>query len=169
MLSLSTDNETYVADAVDRSVSEAFELMAGGPARLVSRHRFAESIGPPHGGSGLTAILSLTGELRGSICLCLPAPAALCWTRKVIDHDTDALDQVVVDAIGELGNIVVGGSKRRLSRFDLKMGLPSVVRAGKESLAFPTRTASLQLDYEFESCPFSVVIALGESAAERGW
>ena len=69
----------------------------------------------------------------------------------------------MIDAVGELANLVVGGSKRRLNRFDLTMGLPSVVRAGKESLAFPTKTASVQIDYEYGDSEFSVVVSLAEA------
>lgn len=163
MLSLRADNETYVVEGIDESVTEAFRMMAGEAVRSVDRKRFEESIGNPRGSTGVTVIVGLSGDLQGSVSLCLPPRAAILWTAQVIDYETDEIDQTVIDAVGELANLVVGGSKRRLSRFDLTMGLPSVVRAGRESLAFPTKTASVQIDYEYGDTEFSVVLSLGES------
>lgn len=163
MLSLRADSETYIVEGIDESITEAFRMMAGESVRPVGRKRFEESIGNPQGVSGVTVIVGLSGDLQGSVSLCLPPKAAILWTAQLIEHRADKIDQTVIDAVGELANLVVGGSKRRLNRFDLTMGLPSVVRAGKESLAFPTKTASVQIDYEYGDSEFSVVVSLAEA------
>jgi chemotaxis protein CheX len=162
MVSLSTDTEALIVDAVDRSLSEAFEMMVGTSVRRLGEQRRREPIEEPNHRDGLTVVMGMTGELQGSIVVCLSVPAALKWTQQIIDHDTETVDQMVIDGVGELANIVVGSTKRLLGSYDLKMGLPSVVRADKQNLAFPTRTASIQLDYEYDGTDLSVVIALAE-------
>lgn len=161
-MSLSTDTESAVVDAFNESLQEAFKTMTGEQATCLGQSRFDRSTKPPRLDEGLTVIMGLSGELEGSVSMCLTREAALHWTRELIGHESSELDQTVIDGVGELANIVVGGCKRRLAGFDLKMGLPSVVRAGKRCLAFTTNTSSLQLEFEYAGSALTAVVALVE-------
>jgi chemotaxis protein CheX len=71
----------------------------------------------------------------------------------------DSVDQTVVDAVGELGNMVVGGVKRRLADFRLTMSLPSVIRAGRHQMGFPSAHLPTQLDYTFDGNQLTILIS----------
>jgi len=112
----------------------------------------------------ITVIVGLSGGLQGSVSICLDRDSALLWTEKLIDHETDSLDQTVIDAIGELGNMVVGGAKGRFEGFMLTLGLPCVLLAGTSRLAFPSNCTPVQLQYSVGGHEMSVFISLIKSS-----
>ena len=86
------------------------------------------------------------------------------WANLLIGHETEEIDQTVIDAASELANIVVGGIKRRLSDFELTMSLPSAIRAGERNLVFASHITPIQFGYRFGECELSVVVALSQSS-----
>jgi CheY-specific phosphatase CheX len=160
-MTLCIDSEKLVRESVDRSIREVFSMMIG--VELTQSR--ASSPGPIasvacSGEPAMTVLLGLTGEIQGSLSLSLTEKAAIEWTRALIDHETDEVDQTVIDAVGELGNMVVGGVKRRLAGNNLTMSLPTVFRASERSLVFPTSTTPIHVGYEFADYTMTFVIAL---------
>lgn len=160
---LSTDIETAVTEAVDQSLRETFEMMVGQsltikekscPVKRQSLDVILEQ--------AISVVMGWSGDLQGSLCLTLSDLGARRWTNGLIDHDSGEVDQTVVDAVGELGNMVVGGTKRRLTDFQLTMSLPSVIRAGSASMVFPTNTTPLKMTYDSENEPLTVMIGLSK-------
>lgn len=157
MPTLDVDTTTYVTDAVTGSVIEAFEMMASEAAVPMEAGSDTTLDGKSE---GMIVVVSLTGELQGAIGIWLSEDAAIRWTKDLIEHEATDLDQVVGDAAGELGNIIVGGAKRRLSDFDIKMGLPSVVKAGRTSVVFPTGIEHITVPFTFAGYELDVFVAL---------
>ena len=156
---LCVDKLTSIVEAVDESAREVFSMMAGETLDRIELQAndspFAES------GPALTVILGLTGDLRGSVSLSLVDAASLLWTNRLIDLDLTEVDQNVIDAVGELGNMAVGGAKRRLSaEHELTLSLPSVFRGGQEQLVFPSRVRPVRVPYALAGHSVTAVIAL---------
>lgn len=167
MAALCIDTETTVSDAIERSVGETFSMMIGKDVSLVQRSCLDTKQTLASAAKHLdqidrqmTVVVGLSGDLQGSVSVCLDLPAALDWTRQLIDHETDTVDQTVVDAIGELGNMVVGGAKGRLSDFQLSLGLPSVLLTGRRHLAFPTHCTPIELQFAYEGWNVYAFVAL---------
>ncbi|TWT91600.1 chemotaxis protein CheX [Neorhodopirellula pilleata] len=164
MSALSLDINVAVQEAMDASIRETFSMMIGEEMEhLNTRHApisaplmdcAKETI------EEATVVVSLSGGLQGSISVCLDLGAALLWTQRLIDHDTDHLDQTVVDAIGELGNMVVGGAKGRLEDFMLTLGLPCVLLAGPSRLAFPSNCVPTEVTYKVAGHEIRVYVSL---------
>lgn len=108
----------------------------------------------------ISVVVGLSGGLQGSVCLCVDQPAALAWTAELLGEACDCFNQNVIDAIGELGNMVVGGAKGRMPEHGLTLGLPSVVLAGEERLAFPANSGPVAMRYQFNAAEIVVLIAL---------
>ncbi len=157
---LDRDLSQAVADAVDESIDEVFGMMAGHPAEQVSLHLLPATEKHMADKHPLTVTLSLSGDLQGIIGLCLSGEAARQWTADIIGEAADDINQDVIDAAGELGNLIVGGAKRRLAPHDLKMGLPSVILAGREAFVFPRRVHPIYVSYRYAETSFDVIIAL---------
>ncbi len=172
MATLSLDIETAIADAVDASIRETFSMMIGHELEHVATRHIAQAI-PTVRSNGtscpvdfkeeITVIVGLSGGLQGSVSVCLDRESAILWTVKLIDHETEMLDQTVIDAIGELGNMVVGGAKGRLEDFSLTIGLPCVLLAGASRLAFPSSCIPTQLQYSVNGHELSVFVSLIKS------
>lgn len=154
-MQLCTETETDVIDALDTSICEVFTMMAGGEIQ-----KSEETVREVPGTEQITVVMGLTGDLQGSLSLTMSDKSAIRWTQCLLDIELDEVDQDVVDAIGELGNMVVGGAKRRLEDFKLKLSLPSVIRAGTSKINFPSSLVPLELSFLFEGRPITVLIAL---------
>ena len=164
-MSLCIDIETSVVDAIDASMTELFEMMLGEKVECAGRVDLVHEVRDQLKCSDALAIMvGFSGELKGSLCLCLPAKAACCCAELLIQHETDVVDQVVVDTASEFANIVVGGAKRRLSDFQLTMSLPSAIRADQDRLVFPTTVKPIQLLYRFRDLEATIVVALAKNS-----
>lgn len=161
-MTLCTDTETAVIESIDESINEVFEMMAGS---ALNRIELEISEGQTESKNDITVVMGLTGELQGSLSLSMSRDGAFAWTKALIDHETSELDQTVIDAVGEMGNMVVGGAKRRLTDFVLTMSLPSVIHAGKDDIVFPTGSEPLAINYDYEGTVLAVMIALQRKTA----
>ncbi|MCL2138022.1 MAG: chemotaxis protein CheX [Treponema sp.] len=80
----------------------------------------------------ISAIIGLTGEARGAVVISMKEELALRVTTKLTGLEYKKLDDDVVDAIGEIVNIIAGNVKQELEdAFRLVISLPTIVR-GKE-------------------------------------
>lgn len=158
---LCQDIEISLTESIDQSIRETFEMMAGSVITVKETCcPFKSNAKVLQAESAISVIMGWTGDLHGSLSLTLVDEAARAWTRALIEHDSGQVDQTVIDAVGELGNMVVGGTKRRMSDFSLTMSLPTVVRAGSASMEFPSSTAPLRMVYDYEATDMTILIAL---------
>jgi len=77
----------------------------------------------------ISAIIGITGDTSGSIIVSFPAPLACRIAGNMLSEEIADMDQSVEDAIGEIGNIVVGSARRLLVEdgFSLSISIPTVV------------------------------------------
>jgi chemotaxis protein CheX len=161
-MTLCIDTKTTLIDSIDESIREVFEMMAGSvlvregePCEIGT-----ENCHPSESPTEISVVMGLTGDLQGSMSLSMTNDAAIKWTESLIDHQATEIDQTVVDAVGELGNMVVGGAKRRLCDFALKMSLPSVIRVGGDGISFTKRGKAIAIAYQYADSTITVLIAL---------
>ena len=170
-MSLCADSTTAVIDSIDESIREVFEMMAG--ATLTRKNSLCRvgvgvGVGTPNreqDDTEISVVMGLTGDLQGLLSLSMDAAAAIRWTESLIDHQSDIIDQTVIDAVGELGNMVVGGAKRRLDGYSLTMSLPSVIRVASTEIEFPSSAAPIQVSFEYEGSILTILIVLHKQCA----
>ena len=77
----------------------------------------------------ISAILSLTGQVEGSIILSMPKPLACLVAEKLVMEPYTELDGNVQDAVGELANIIVGDARRALVAMGHKtsLSIPNII------------------------------------------
>ncbi len=111
----------------------------------------------------LTAIIGLSGKLKGSIVLAFENDVAFQMVRRFMGmpDDADLSLEEVSDAIGELCNIVGGSAKVELNKLDLNLSIsvPNVIvgkglrimnNASYPTLVFPFKTEVGK--FEIEIC-----------------
>lgn len=158
---LCQDIETTITESIDKSLREAFEMMAGSVITIKEPCcpvKSPKSVIPSE--HAVSVIMGWSGDLHGTLSLTLTDAAARAWTKALIEHDSGEVDQTVIDAVGELGNMVVGGTKRRMCDFNLTMSLPTVVRAGSNSMEFPSSTTALRMVYDYNATDMTILVAL---------
>jgi CheY-specific phosphatase CheX len=164
-MSLCIDTRTTLVDAVNTSVIQVFKMMVNEDIVVVATSDVPRSVADrKFVENALTIAMGFSGDLTGSCCVCLPQDTAIRWASLLIGHESDDIDQTVIDAASELANIIVGGIKRRLCDFDLTMSLPSVIRAGERNLVFASDSSPIVFRYMFGDCELSAVVALSQSS-----
>lgn len=65
----------------------------------------------------------------------------------------------VVDAIGEVTNMIAGAAKARLAELELSLGLPTVLIGSSACVAFPSRATPISIP--FDSALGKLVVEVG--------
>lgn len=161
-MTLCTDVDAAAIHAVDESIVEFFETMLGGEVtKCQPRARSGEDPSPTSLQQAISAVVGISGDMTGTICLSMNESVAFAIVRELIGDECETIDQTVVDGIGEVGNIVVGGAKRRLGELmKLQMSLPTVVLANHEGLLFPASARLSSLHYRYQNDDFVVLIGV---------
>jgi len=112
------------------------------------------------------ATIELTGETNGKICLRFPRQTAFGVVSRLIEIEPEEIDELVCDSIGELANVIGGGTKSKLDQFVLKLGLPQVMTGRTARHFFSESSSPLCLSYNSEIGPFFISFAFDDAASE---
>ncbi|MFP3090908.1 chemotaxis protein CheX [Treponema sp. TIM-1] len=86
----------------------------------------------------ISGIISLSGGTRGLVAISMKTETATRITENITGTKHTYLDGDVVDAIGELINIVAGNVKQKLQdMFKLAISLPYVIKGKAHMIALP--------------------------------
>ncbi len=113
----------------------------------------------------ISGVIGLSGKARGTIVLSLDRDAALCATEAMTQERPSEIDADVIDAVGELANMIAGSAKAKLERFDLSVSLPSVITGKGHCIEFPSNTTPICIPFECEWGAVDVEVGLVEVAA----
>lgn len=109
----------------------------------------------------ISAIVSLTGEVEGSIIVSMPQGLACRVASNLLMEECETVDQNVQDAIGEMGNIIVGDARRALVAMgnSVTISLPNIV-VGKGHLIARKGIPCIAIPFNTEHGPFEVNVGL---------
>lgn len=153
--------ETTVMDAIDHATQATFESMLGKAVQKVEAEVLDGPTPACNGDeSAISVVMGWTGGLTGSLTMTLTAESAIGWTAGLLGESDLAMDQDVVDAVGELGNLIAGCAKSKLPEFEITMSLPVVIHAGLGSMGLQSNTTDIRMAYEFGEHRLTILIAL---------
>ncbi len=117
---------------------------------------------PEHEVSG---VIGLSGKAQGTVVVGLGRAAALRVTEAMLQERPPEINGDVVDAIGELANIIAGGAKSQLEHLDLSVSLPSVITGRGHCIQFPTKVTPICIPFDSEWGQIAVEVGLSEPHA----
>lgn len=86
----------------------------------------------------VSGVIGLTGEARGAVVISMKQDLATRLTSILTNTEHKDLDADVVDAVGEIINIIAGNVKQELEEaFRLVISLPTIVKGKEHSIAWP--------------------------------
>jgi len=85
----------------------------------------------------ISGIIGLSGDASGSISLSYPKIVALKAVSKFLSADIKIVGPDLIDAIGEITNIIAGSAKKDLIGLNVSISLPNVVIGKDHVLAGP--------------------------------
>jgi chemotaxis protein CheX len=138
------------------SVNNVFNTMLN--CQLVRGDIFIkESQQPEHFISG---VIGLSGKANGLVVLSLCRNAALEATGMLLMEQATKIDSVVVDAVGELTNMLAGGAQAKLEHLDMRMGLPTVLTGRSTTIDFPKDSTPICIPFRCDWGDVAVEVGL---------
>jgi chemotaxis protein CheX len=116
---------------------------------------------PEHEVSGL---IGLSGKAQGTVVLGLDRETALKVAEVMLQERPPEINGDVVDAVGELANIIAGQAKAQLEELELSVSLPSVITGKCHSIKFPSKVTPICIPFGSEWGLVTVEVGLSEPA-----
>ena len=138
------------------STANVFEQMLG--LELVREAPFLRKAFSPQ--YEVTGIIGLTGKTTGTVAVSLPREMALSITEKLLGQRPPEVNAQVIDAIGEMTNMIAGSAKSHLEHLQLSLGLPTVVTGCSTCIGFPSRATPISIPFRSELGPIVVEVGI---------
>ena len=118
-------------------------------------------------GKNITGVMSMTGK-RGnaSIALTFSEAAILYIAKKMLPGEITAIDGTVIDLVGELANMVLGGAKSDLEKegYFFKLSLPTIIMGSDYLIAHKTNAPIIMLPFTMPEGEFVVEAGYEETS-----
>lgn len=141
------------------ATQNVFQTMLGttltrGPISLKHSHA------PTYEVSGL---IGLGGTLQGMVVVSIGRSTALQAAEILLGARPEELNDDVLDAVGELTNMIAGGAKSQMAAFQLSIGLPTVICGRSHTVKFPSGSPQLVIPFDSDLGPVCVEVGLAET------
>ncbi len=146
----------YINPFLDALVN-AFDMMLGcavrrGPLALSSKNLAT------HDYSG---VIGLSGQAVGTVVVSLSTAVARKATAVMLMTPEDEVTrEEIVDAVGELANMVAGAAKAKLEEYDLSVSLPSVITGEGHEICFPSNVTPICVPYQSDWGPLTLEVGM---------
>lgn len=114
----------------------------------------------------VTGIIGMASEtVEGNMVISFTAPCILSIVAKMLmEPPKPAIDHDVIDAVGELTNMICGGAKANLSKIGLNFNLatPTMVHGQGVEIYSPPTAPIVVIPFKTESGDFVLEASLGD-------
>lgn len=98
----------------------------------------------------VSGVIGLSGRAVGTVVLSLSREVALKAASTMLMMEASEIDDDVLDAVGELTNVVAGAAKAQLEEYKLQVSLPNVVTGKDHDVHFPSNVAPICVPFTTE-------------------
>jgi len=155
---------TEYIDPFITSVANAFQTMLGCEVRR-GKACLKDNGSPKYDVSG---VVGLSGKAVGTVVLSLSRQVALKAASVMLMTDATEIDADVLDAAGELTNMVTGAAKAELEEYELMVSLPSVITGRDHDIHFPSNVSPILVPFETDWGPLALEVGLAEVLQPAG-
>lgn len=138
------------------SLKKTFQTMLGCEARrgalaLKGNHRAAHLV---------SGVIGLTGKAVGTVVVSFSEELALKAASTMLMAEATEINDEVLDAVGELTNMVAGAAKSELEQYEMKSSLPSVITGRDHEIHFPSNVTPIEIPFETDWGPLTLEVGL---------
>jgi chemotaxis protein CheX len=108
----------------------------------------------------ISGLIGLSGKVIGSVAMSFPEASAVAICNKFMSADYKDLHTDILDAVGELVNIVAGNAKKGLSEFNIEISLPSVIVGHNHHIVEPKGALSFIVPFTTSLGGFHMCVSL---------
>lgn len=115
-------------------------------------------------GYDISGVIGLSGMAKGTVVLSLERDMARVVTEQLLQtqlHSTQ-ITRDVIDAVGELTNILAGGAKAQLAEFQMSVSLPTVITGKGHCIDFPKNSKPICIPFESARGNLEIEVGLVE-------
>ncbi|GAB4152015.1 MAG: hypothetical protein Tsb009_27690 [Planctomycetaceae bacterium] len=114
----------------------------------------------------LNTVIDFSGKLDGRICISMPERTAIVAVARLLDQACDSqINERHLDAISELANIIAGGAKKNLEKFEMSLTPPRIILQ-QQVRDFPPNSYPMLLRFSSDIGPLLIAFALCPSNVE---
>lgn len=147
-----------------RAVANTFTTMLGAEAR-----RGELSMGDPRVRKyPVSGVIGLSGRAIGTVVINLSEEVALKSASRMLMEEIHELNDDVIDAVGEMANMIAGQAKVELAQFDLSVSLPNVVTGAGHEIRFPSSAPPVTVSYDTDFGPMVLEVGFEPSREAAG-
>ena len=107
----------------------------------------------------VSGIISISGKQAvGTVVLTMSESVSLKAASTLLMMDVTEANEDVMDAVGELTNMVAGSTKAKLSKYNLSMGLPSVFHGKNCRIHFPANAHPIVIPFQSPWGPLALQV-----------
>ena len=143
--------DPVLLDAVINGTREGLE-MTGLTPPPVGASRFVTS------GRPISIMVGMVGNTNGTCTISVSEKAMLHMASKLMGEERTSIDSEVVDAMGEIGNMVAGRIKELLHGTHFQMSnisVPSVIMGLNYNVYYARGMHTVSVDFELEGLPIT--------------
>lgn len=113
----------------------------------------------------VSGIIGLSGNAVGTVVVSFSDPVALKAASTLLMAEAKQINADVLDAVGELTNMVAGRAKAELEGYNLMVSLPNVVTGRGYEIHFPSNVTPIVVDFDTDWGPLTLEVGLAPVAA----
>jgi chemotaxis protein CheX len=106
----------------------------------------------------VSGVVGLSGNAVGTVVLSLSESVALKAASVMLMAEATSLDADVIDAVGELANMVAGAAKAELEEYHLMVSLPNVITGANHEVRFPSNVRPICVPFKTEWGPLALEV-----------
>ena len=92
----------------------------------------------------ISSVIGLTGEARGAVVISMKKELAIKLTDLLTESTHTEIDDEVIDAVGEIVNIIAGNAKKGLEEaYRLVISLPTIIQGIGHAVKWPSAQARI--------------------------
>ena len=111
----------------------------------------------------ISAVIGLSGAVKGAVIISMKTDLAIKLTDILAGEGHTEIDADVVDAIGEINNIISGNIKPKIPNGDrIVISIPTIIKGKEHSIAWPGKqTRILCIPHKaFQNDIFHLMVAI---------
>ena len=108
----------------------------------------------------ISGVIGLSGKAVGTVVVSFSEQVALKAASVMLMEEAAATNEEVLDAVGELTNMVAGAAKAELEDYDLAVSLPNVITGPSHEVHFPSEVTPISIAFETDWGPLSLEVGL---------
>lgn len=110
----------------------------------------------------VSGVIGLSGRAVGTVVVSFSTQVALKAASTMLMMETTTIDDDVLDAVGELTNMVAGAAKAELEEYEMMVSLPNVITGRNHEVHFPSEVTPIVIAFDTDFGPISLEVGLSQ-------